>query len=34
VWPPAVEIADILCQHMPQMALAGDQHEVKTLGSG
>jgi hypothetical protein len=31
VWPPAVEIADILSQHMPQMALVEDQHEVKTL---
>jgi hypothetical protein len=34
VRPPAVEIADLLSQHMPQMVLAEDQHEVKTLGSG
>ena len=34
VWPPAVEIADILSQHMPQMALAEDEHQIQTLGSG
>ena len=34
VWPPAVEIADILSQHLSQMALAEDKSEIKTLGSG
>src|SRR5262249_48914722 len=34
VRPPEVERADILSQHIPEMALAEDQKEVKTLGSG
>ena len=34
VRPPAVEIADILSQHISEMALAEDQNEVKALGSG
>jgi hypothetical protein len=34
VWPPAVEIADILSQHMSQMALAEDEHKIQTFGSG
>ena len=34
VRPPAVEIADILSQHMSQMAFAENEHEIQTLGSG
>ena len=34
VWPPAVEIADILSQHQSQMALAENEHEIQTLASG
>jgi hypothetical protein len=30
VRPPAVEIADIFSQHMSQMALAENKHEIQT----
>jgi hypothetical protein len=34
VWPPVVEVANILSQRASWMALAEDEHEVQTLGSG
>ena len=34
VWPPAVEIADILSQYTSQMALAEDEHKIQALASG